>query len=73
MVAIKDGIESWQLRVAGILIVVVLVGSIVAAWCLMHFGYTIDEKRHQEIVDALEARHQQAEATADAGEAPVAE
>ena len=61
VVDIKNGIDSWQLRVAGILIVVVLVGSIVAAWCLMHFGYTIDEKRHQEIVDALELRHKQAE------------
>ena len=70
VVAIKDGIESWQLTVAGILIVVVLVGSIVAAYLLMHFGYTIDEKRHQEIVDALEVRHQQAEAQA---EAPSAE
>ena len=66
VVEIKDSIASWQLRVAGILIVVVLVGSIVAAWCLMHFGYTIDEKRHQEIVDALEIRHKQAEAQADA-------
>ena len=70
VVAIKDGIDAWQLRVAGILIVVVLVGSIVAAYCLMHFGYTIDEKRHQEIVDALEVRHQQAEQQV---EAPSAE
>ena len=36
---------------------VILVGSIVAVWCLMHFGYTITEERHQEIVDALEERH----------------
>ena len=69
VVEIKDSISSWQLRVAGILIVVVLVGSIVAAWCLMHFGYTIDEKRHQEIVDALEIRHKQAEQEADAPKA----
>ncbi len=68
VIDIKNSIESWQLRVAGILIVVVLVASIVAAYCLMHFGYTIDEKRHQEIVDALELRHKQAE-----GEAPVTE
>ena len=61
VVDIKNGIESWQLTIAGILIVVVLVGSIVAAYLLMHFGYTIDEKKHQEIVDALELRHKQAE------------
>ena len=58
VIEIKNGIEAWQLRVAGILIVVVLVASIVAAYCLMHFGYTIDEQKHQEIVDALEARKQ---------------
>lgn len=73
VVDIKNGIEAWQLRVAGILIVVVLVASIVAAYCLMHFGYTIDEKRHQEIVDALELRHKQSEASKEASEAPVAE
>lgn len=61
VIEIKDGIAAWQLRVAGILIVVVLLASIVAAYCLMHFGYTIDEKRHQEIVDALELRHKQSE------------
>ena len=60
--SIQAGVEAGQLRIAGILIVVVLVGSIVAAYLLMHFGYTIDEKKHQEIVDALEARKQQAEA-----------
>ena len=64
--AIQAAVQSGQLRIAGILIVVVLVGSIVAAYFLMHFGYTIDEKRHQEIVDELEIRHKQAEA-------PVAE
>ena len=68
VVEIKDSIQSWQLLVAGILIVVVLVGSIVAAYCLMHFGYSIDEQKHQEIVDALEARHQQAEQQAPSAE-----
>ena len=66
VIAIKDGVEASQLRIAGILIVVVLVGSIIAAWALMHFGYSIDEKQHQEIVDALELRHQQAEANPQA-------
>ena len=60
--SIQAGVEAGQLRIAGILIVVVLVGAIVAAYLLMHFGYTIDEKKHQEIVDALEARKQQTEA-----------
>ena len=68
VVEIKDSIQSWQLLVAGILIVVVLVGSIVAAYCLMHFGYSIDEQKHQEIVDALEVRHQQAEQQAPSAE-----
>ena len=61
--SIQAGVEAGQLRIAGILIVVVLVGAIVAAYLLMHFGYTIDEKKHQEIVDALEARKQKVEAT----------
>lgn len=68
--AIQAAVQSGQLRIAGILIVVVLVGSIVAAYLLMHFGYTIDEKRHQEIIDELEIRHKQAEQQV---EAPVAE
>ena len=68
--AIQAAVEGGQIRIAGILIVVVLVGSIVAAYLLMHFGYTITEERHQEIVDALEVRHQQAEQQV---EAPTAE
>lgn len=47
---------------AGILIVIILVASIVAAWCVMHFGYTITEEQHQKIVEELEVRHQKAEA-----------
>ena len=50
-----------MLRIAGILIVVVLVASIVAAWCIMHFGYTITEEEHQKIVDELELRHKKDE------------
>ena len=63
-----------QLRVAGILIVVILVASIVATWLLMHFGYTITEERHQEIVDALEERHKKDFAAAGVAESqPVQE
>ena len=66
---IQANVQPWQLRVAGILIVVVLVASIVIAYLLMHFGYTIDEQKHQEIVDALEERHKKAEAAPDQLEA----
>ena len=66
---IQANVQPWQLRVAGILIVVVLVASIVIAYLLMHFGYTIDEQKHQEIVDALEERHKKAEAAPEQLEA----
>lgn len=62
VIAIKDGVNVDQIRIAGILIVVILVGAIVAAYLLMHFGYTITEEKHQEIVDELEKRHALAEA-----------
>ncbi len=74
VIAIKDGVLPWQITVAGILIVVVLVASIVAAWLLMHFGYTITEEKHQEIVVELEKRHREAEiAAGETPEAPEAE
>ena len=57
-----------QIVVAGIMIVVVLVVSIVAAWALMHFGYTITEESHAEIVKELEKRHVASEVAA--GEEP---
>ena len=60
-----------NIRIAGILIVIILVASIVAAWCLMHFGYTITEEKHKEIVIELEKRHREAEVKA--GETPEAE
>ena len=66
---IQANVQPWQLRVAGILIVVVLVASIVIAYLLMHFGYTIDEQKHQEIVVALEERHKKAEAASEQLEA----
>ena len=71
VIAAKDMATADMLRIAGILIVVILVASVVASWLLMHFGYTITEERHQEIVDALEARHQKdfAEAEKQAEEA----
>ena len=65
---IKEGVQTWSLTVAGILIVVVLVVAIVAAWLIMHYGYTITEEQHQQIVAELEKRHVAAEVAA--GEQP---
>ena len=71
VVEIKNSVTADQLRIAGIFIVAILVASIVAAWCLMHFGYTITEEKHKEIVVELEKRHREAEAKA--GETPEKE
>lgn len=68
--AIKKGVDanSGGIMAAGIMIVVVLVASIVAAWALMHFGYTITEESHAEMVKELEKRHVASEVAA--GEEP---
>ena len=66
---IVNSVNGSEIRIAGILIVVILVGSIVAAWLLMHFGYTITEEKHKEIVDELEVRHKKAEEAEDAQKA----
>ncbi|MCR5348251.1 MAG: MFS transporter [Bacilli bacterium] len=72
---IQAGITTDSLRIAGVLIVIVLVLAVVAAWALLQFGYKIDEETHQNIVAELETRHasdgapQEAlEAAGDAGE-----
>lgn len=57
----KNSATSKSLLIAGILIVAILVISIVAAWLLMHFGYTITEESHKQIVEELEIRHKKAE------------
>ena len=59
--AIQEGIDPASLRIAGILIVVILVAAVVAAWACLQFGYKIDEKFHAEIVAELERRHGKAE------------
>ena len=46
-----------SLVIIGIWVAVILVICFVAVWALIHFGYKIDEKRHQEIVAELEQRH----------------
>ena len=50
-------VKPENLVIIGIWIVIILVACFVAVWLLIHFGYKIDEKRHQEIVVELEKRH----------------
>ena len=50
--------DKQQLLIMGIWIVAILVVSMAIAYCLVHFGYTITEEKHLEIVAALEERHQ---------------
>lgn len=57
-----------QLRIMGIWIVAILAIAMLVAYLLIHFGYTITEEKHREIVDELEARH-----AADKAAAPVSE
>ena len=57
VVAVKEGVASGDIRIAGILIVIILVGSIIAAYLLLHFGYTITEEKHQQMVETLGAKH----------------
>ena len=54
---LMDGVTSQSLVIIGIWIVIILVACFIAVWLLIHFGYKIDEKRHQEIVVELEKRH----------------
>ena len=54
---LMDGVTSQSLVIIGIWIVIILVACFIAVWLLIHFGYKIDEKRHQEIVAELEKRH----------------
>ncbi|MBE6135375.1 MAG: MFS transporter [Erysipelotrichaceae bacterium] len=55
--AIQASVKPESIRVAGILIVVILVVSVVAAWACLQFGYGITEEKHREIVEELERRH----------------
>ena len=56
---LMDGVTAQSLVIIGIWIVIILIASFVAVFCLIHFGYKIDEKRHSEMVAELEKRHQQ--------------
>ena len=61
VIDIKNGTTATSIRIAGILVVVILVAAVVAAYLLMHLGYKITEERHVEIVAELDKRHQEAE------------
>lgn len=65
VIKIKDSVTAESIRIAGILIVVILVASIVAAWLLMHFGYKITEEQHREIVAKLDKIHKEDEEKAE--------
>ena len=54
---LMDGVKRSSLVIIGVWVAVILVACFVAVWALIHFGYKIDEKRHQEIVAELEQRH----------------
>ena len=54
---LMEGVTNSSRIVIGIWIFAILVACFVTVWLLIHFGYKIDEKRHQEIVDELEQRH----------------
>ena len=54
---LMDGVQKSSLNIIGLWIAIILIACFVAVWCLIHFGYKIDEKRHQEIVAELEQRH----------------
>ena len=52
----KD-VKPSSLIIIGIWVAVILFACFIAVWCLIHFGYKIDEQRHKEIVGELEKRH----------------
>ena len=54
---LMEGVTNTSRIIIGIWIFAILVACFVTVWLLIHFGYKIDEKRHQEIVDELEQRH----------------
>ena len=55
--SLMAGVKRSSLIIIGVWVAVILVACFVAVWALIHFGYKIDEKRHQEIVAELEQRH----------------
>ena len=56
VIGIKNSVSADSLRIAGILIVVLLTGSIIAAWACLQFGYKITDEEHRRMVEELEAK-----------------
>jgi Na+/melibiose symporter-like transporter len=64
-------IQSSQLAIIGYIVIGIILVSWIAAYLLLRFGYTIDEKQYAEIVKKLEIRHEE-DAKALAAETPDA-
>lgn len=56
VIEIKNGVSADSLRIAGILIIVLLTGSIIAAWACLQFCYKITDEEHRRMVEELEAK-----------------
>ena len=54
----RSTIERGQLIWFGIIVIGVILLVFGASYCILHFGYTIDEAKEKEMVDELERRHQ---------------
>ena len=59
--------------IIGIWVLAILVACFVAVWCLIHFGYKINEEKHREIVAELEQRHASVGFNQEEVEQPVEE
>ncbi len=68
---LMEGVNRTSLNIIGLWIAIILVACFVAVWCLIHFGYKINEKRHQEIVAELEQRHAASGFNTDEVEQPI--
>ena len=54
-------IDKNQLTVFGIIIISVILVCFIVSYCVLHFGYNIDEEKEKMIVEELERRHKQNE------------
>ena len=53
-----NNIQSSQLTLFGIIVIGVIVVSFLASYCVLHFGFKIDEKMQKEMAEELEKRHE---------------
>ena len=70
---LMESVKPSSLVIIGIWIVVLLVGCFVGVYALIRFGYKVDEKSHQKMVEELEKRHQESGFNAEEIEQPVEE